>query len=111
MNIIVMAKGAGLGAWVDSDFTHAHQIVYVPACGGFDALENPFFTDSSETEESSEALAEFVISKFPGAEAIIAGSFNQKTREYFESHNVAVFTELSGSVLELVEKIRAGAQA
>lgn len=111
MNIIVMAKGAGLGAWVDSDFAHAHQIVYVPARGGFDAWENPFFTDSSEIVEDSEALAEFVLSKFPDAEAIVAGCFNRETREYFESHNVAVFTELSGSVLELVEKIRAWAQA
>jgi len=111
MNIIVMAKGAGLGAWVDSDFAHAHQIVYVPARGGFDALGNPFLPDSSEIEEVSEALAEFVLSKFPDAEAIIAGSFNREICEYFESHNVAVFTEPFGSVLELVEKIRAGVQA
>ncbi len=61
MNIVVMAKGAGLGAWVDDDFAHAHQIVYVPARGGFDALGNPFLPDSSEIEEVSEALAEFVI--------------------------------------------------
>lgn len=107
MNIIVMAKGAGLGAWVDSDFAHAHQIVYVQARGGFEAIENPFRTSPSNTSDLELALAEFILSKFPDTKAVIAGSFNLKTREYFESHNVFAVVEPSGSVLMLVEKLRA----
>lgn len=106
-----MAKGAGLGAWVDNDFAHAHQIVYVPAHGGFEAVENPFGTSSPDDLDHELALAEFVLSKFPDTKAIIAGSFNLKTCEYFESHNVAVFPEPSGSVLALVEKILARVHA
>lgn len=101
-----MAKGAGLGAWVDSDFAHAHQIVYVPASGGFDAIENPFKTGSSDIPDHGIELAEFILSKYPDTKAVIAGSFSPETKEYFESHHVVAVTEHSGSVLMLVEKLR-----
>lgn len=106
MNCIVMAKGAGLGAWVDNDFAHARQIVYVPDDGGFEALENPCSAISSPSYDDEKALAEFILSKFPETHAVIAGSFIQKTREYFKSHNVATIPEPSGSVLGLVEKLK-----
>ena len=106
MNIVVMAKGAGLGAWVDDDFAHARQIVVVKDSGGFEAAANPFAI-SAGTENSAK-LAQFILSEFQDIGAIVAGAIDPEVKALFEDKKVPVFLAAKGSVMELAEAVRAG---
>ncbi len=100
-----MAKGAGLGAWVDTDFAHARQIVYVKDSGGFDANENPFATK----EGSSLKLSQLIVDAFPKTQVIVAGSFDDASRVFFNEKNIALCIAAKGSVMELADKAGQGA--
>ncbi len=100
-----MAKGAGLGAWVDQDFAHARQIVYVKETGGFEAEENSFATNPEGSLETSQ----FILKAFPDTHAIIAGSFDDDSRRFFREHGIALYIAAQGSVMELVDMAREGA--
>ncbi len=105
MNVIVLAKGAGMGAWVDQDFAHARQIVYVKESGGFDSEENPFITKSDRSLE----LSQFILKAFPDTHAIVAGAFDDESRQFFQEHGIALYIATQGSVMELAEKAGQGA--
>lgn len=100
-----MAKGAGLGAWVDQDFAHARQIVYVKDSGGFEASENPFATE----DESSLSLSQFIVNAFPKTQAIVAGAFDEAAQRFFDEKHVALYIAAKGSVMELADKAGQGA--
>ncbi|SLM11814.1 putative Dinitrogenase iron-molybdenum cofactor biosynthesis protein [uncultured spirochete] len=106
MNIVVMAKGAGLGAWVDDDFAHARQIVLVKDSGGFEAAANPFA--SSAGAENSAKLAQFILSKFQDIGAIVAGAFDEDAKANLQEKEISMFIAAKGSVMELAEAARAG---
>lgn len=102
MNVIVMAKGAGLGAWVDEDFAHARQIVLVKDSGGFEARENPL----AQGAPDSAALAQFVLRTFPVAHVIVAGAFDDAAASFFAQHGITAIAAARGSVMELAEQAR-----
>ena len=102
-----MAKGAGLGAWVDEDFAHARQIVLVKASGGFEAKENPF----AQGTPDSAALAQFVLRTFPVANVIVAGAFDDAAELFFAQHSIRTISTTKGSVMELSEQARQEAKS
>lgn len=106
MNVIVMAKGAGLGAWVDQDFAHARQIVLVKDSGGFEAAANPFA--SSAGTESSAKLAQFILSEFRDIGAIVAGAIDDDAKSTLQENGISIFIAAKGSVMELAEAAREG---
>jgi len=106
MNIVVMAKGAGLGAWVDDDFAHARQIVFVKEFGGFEAEANPYA--SSAGTENSTQLVQFIIAKFQDIGAVVAGAIDPEATALLKDKEVPVFLAAKGSVMELAEAAQAG---
>jgi predicted Fe-Mo cluster-binding NifX family protein len=103
VSLIVTARGAGLGAWIDEDFAHCKQIVLVESGDTFDAWENSFGNDSSGV-----ALARRILSSTVHLEGLLTRGIGLDALAVFRAHDVPVYLAEMGSVLELVEMARNG---
>jgi predicted Fe-Mo cluster-binding NifX family protein len=99
MSIIITARGAGKGAWVDEDFSHARQVVVVEQ-GSFRAWENPF-------RESGDGvgLARRMLEDVDDIEGVVTARIDADARRVFRDRGVAVFLTDGGAVLDLVEAV------
>ena len=97
MSIIITARGAGMGAWLDEDFSHARQVVVVEG-GSFQAWENPF-----REQGDGAALARQMLEEVPNIDGVITARIDVETRQVFREHGIPVFLADQGAVLDLVE--------
>jgi predicted Fe-Mo cluster-binding NifX family protein len=98
MVVIITAKGAGLGAWVDDDFANCHQIVVVYDDGRFDAFSNPMIEKNQGKD-----LADFIVSRVPAVDTLVTGSIGKDALSALMKAGIKVYSAKKGSVLELVE--------
>lgn len=103
MKIAVTAKGAGLGAWLDPDFSNCLQIVIVDDRDRFEAWANPF--RGNEPSDGS-ALAEKLIQEKVGV--LITGNIPAAALDHFQKASISVYSAPNGAILELVEAARNG---
>jgi predicted Fe-Mo cluster-binding NifX family protein len=104
MSIVVMARGAGLGAWVDEDFAHCRQVVVVAEGGGFRAWENPF-----RTEDRGADLAQRILAEVREITGVVTANIDPDSLRPFSDREVPVYLAGKGAVLELVEAVEQGA--
>lgn len=103
MKIAVTAKGAGLGAWLDPDFTNCLQIVIVDDRDRFEAWANPY--REKQPKDGVDLAAQLIREQI---DVLIAGVIPAQALTELLKAGVVVFQVKSGSVLELVEAARAG---
>lgn len=99
MSIIVTARGAGMGAWIDDDFSHARQIVVVEE-GSFQSWENPF-----REQGDGVALARQMLEEVADIEAVVTARIDDEAMNVFRGRRVPVFLANQGAVLELVDAV------
>lgn len=103
MDVVITAKGAGLGAWVDDAFATAGHVVIVHDSGRFSALPNP-----CPEEISRVALAEFLVKTVQPGDILVTGTIGRKALDVLLSHGVKVYTAATGSVMELADSATRG---
>jgi predicted Fe-Mo cluster-binding NifX family protein len=101
MKIAVTAKGAGLGAWMDSEFETCMQIVMVDDRNRFEAIENPF-RDPGFTDPLT--LANILIAE--NVDALITGTLSPEALKKLRSAGIVVYRAEAGAILDLVEAVR-----
>ena len=104
MSIVVTARGAGMGAWVDEDFAHCRQVVVVAERGGFSAWENPCRLDGRGAD-----LAMRILAEVKDIGALVTGSIDPDSLRLFSEREIPVYLAEKGAVLELVEAAGQGA--
>ncbi|MDA8425624.1 MAG: hypothetical protein M0Z80_05760 [Treponema sp.] len=98
MVVVVTAKGAGLGAWIDDSFAASRQVVVVHENDGFDTIVNPFPEDST-----GKALADLMVSEIHPFDALVTGEIRKDALEVFLREGVIVYQAQKGSVMELAD--------
>jgi len=101
MKIAVTAKGAGLGAWLDSNFEACLQIVIVDDRDRFEAWMNPYREASTKDN-----LALAVKLSEEKIDILVTGSISLQSLEKLGEAGIEVFCAERGSILELVEAAR-----
>ncbi|HUW40060.1 MAG TPA: hypothetical protein VMV90_03550 [Rectinemataceae bacterium] len=98
MVVVVTAKGAGLGAWIDDSFAASRQVVVVHENGRFDAIANPFPEDPT-----GKALADLMVSEIHPFDALVTGDIRTDALDVFLRKGVMVYQAKKGSVMELAD--------
>lgn len=98
MIVVITARGAGLGAWVDDDFAASRRIVIVHENGRFDAIANPHPEDATGIH-----LAEFLVKTIKPLDVLVTGAIGGKALDVLLSHGVKVYAASTGSVMELAD--------
>jgi predicted Fe-Mo cluster-binding NifX family protein len=105
MKIVVTAKGAGLGAWVDDTFAGCRQVVTFYEGGRFEAISNPY----ADKEDGIE-LAKFIVDSIQ-PDRIVTSSMKAEALKVFTEHGIRIDFAQKGSVMELAEAAANGTLA
>ncbi len=101
MKIALTVKGAGLGAWLDEDFSHCGHVMIVGEDNRFTSWPNPIHNDP---KAQGALLAEKVIAE--NIDVLITGTISQETQNKLEETGIEIVVRDGGTVFELVERVR-----
>ena len=105
MKVVVTAHGPGLDSPVDPRFGRARQFVLVDTDSGeFTAYDNAQNLNAPQGAgiQAAQAVARL------GAEAVLTGHVGPKAFATLRAGRVAIYTGVTGTVREAVERFKAG---
>lgn len=105
MKVVVTAQGPGLDSPVDPRFGRARQFVLVDSDSGeFTAHDN---AQNLNAPQGAGIQAAQTVARL-GAEAVLTGHVGPKAFATLRAGRVAVYTGVSGTIREAVERFKAG---
>jgi len=105
MKVVVTAQGPGLDSPVDPRFGRARQFVLVDSDSGeFTAHDN---AQNLNAPQGAGIQAAQTVARL-GAEAVLTGHVGPKAFSTLRAGKVAIYTGVSGTVREAVERFKAG---
>ncbi len=102
MNIVLTARGPGLGAWLDPDFGHCGHLMLIAADDHFESWPNPY----RELETGAVALAQQLVERH--VNAVVTGVLYPAAYAILSEASIPVYLAEVDAILTLVEAVREG---
>jgi len=102
MNIVLTAKGPGLGAWLDPDFGRCGHLMLVDDENCFDAWPNP-----RRGTADAAALARDLVAR--QVDAVVTGVISPDAYAILAEAGIPVYLVEVDAILTLAEAVREGA--
>lgn len=102
MNIVLTARGPGLGAWLDPDFGHCGHLMLLAADDHFESWPNPY----RESETGAVALAQQLVER--QVDAVVTGVLPPAAYAILSEAGIPVYLAEVDAILTLVEAVREG---
>ncbi len=101
MNIALTVKGVGLGAWLDEDYAQCGFVMVVDDDNRFESWKNP---EPKGGDQPSQELTNSIIQAKP--DVLITAKISAFQKSVLTAKNIYVLEGRTGSVLELLDKVR-----
>ncbi|MGC9398164.1 MAG: NifB/NifX family molybdenum-iron cluster-binding protein [Anaerolineae bacterium] len=102
MNIVLTARGPGLGAWLDPDFGRCGHLMLLDADDNFESWPNPY----RESEVGAAALAQQLVER--QVDAVVTGVLPPAAYAILSEANIPVYLAEVDAILTLADAVRQG---